>query len=434
MDLRCFMSDRKQIVDNESPAKILQALSEIEDIKKLFPFFPELQQAFPKLIDNAAALADLKAQAKILFLPDRFNELFADAGWIAYESMSLRVMEEAVAICEKSGLDIAEEYLANSYDEQTLKWGIQWFNGQSDFKKRIRLAELAKEDYLAERYHACIPLLISLLDGLTNDVSNHVGFFAEKIDLVAYDSIAAHESGLQKIRSLMSKGRNKTNEDTITIPYRNGIMHGRELSFDNRVVAAKVWAAIFASRDWACALAEGKKSPTSTPEYSINDFLASHKKHRDLIARVDAWQQEVRPKSSHIPCSGSACELPKGSPERFLAEFIENWMHRRFDAMARALYLNSGGKKEAGEARKDFGGCVVKAFSIVDTEDSNPSCTKVSVQGEFSDEQGDFEESFAVSVVYLDEQGYPFFRLEPGGKWKIIQNSFRSVIYRYHSE
>ena len=125
--------------------------------------------------------------------------------------------------------------------------------------KRIRLAKLAQDDYLSGRYHACIPLLLSLLDGLVNDVSNHVGFFAANVDLTAWDCIAAHETGLKALAAILSESRKKTNEKSICVPYRHGILHGRELAFDNKVVAAKCWAAMFAARDWAAALDDGKK-------------------------------------------------------------------------------------------------------------------------------------------------------------------------------
>jgi hypothetical protein len=203
--------------------------------------------------------SEIKKQAEILRVPDQFNDRFVSLGWIAYESMNMEVMQSAISIYDSDGKEAAELFLANSYDEQCLEWGIRWFNGSPEFRRRIRLAELAKEDYLAGRYHACIPLLLSMLDGLVNDVSKHVGFFAESTDMTAWDCIAAHESGLQALSSLMTKGRNKTNEDAISIPYRHGILHGRELAFDNKLVAAKTWAALFAARDWAVAITDGKK-------------------------------------------------------------------------------------------------------------------------------------------------------------------------------
>ena len=95
-------------------------------------------------------------------MPVQFNERFSNLGWIAYESMNIEVMQKAINIHDAEGKDAAEKLLADSYDEETLKWGILRFNGNCDFRKRIRLVELAREDYLAGRHHACIPLLLRL--------------------------------------------------------------------------------------------------------------------------------------------------------------------------------------------------------------------------------------------------------------------------------
>lgn len=158
------MTDKKRIADNESVAKMLELIQGANAIESLWQAFPLLQQAFPQLSDLSEKLVDLKEQSKILLMPDRFNEIFATSGWIAYESMSLEVMKKAIETFEAHGLEAAEDYLVSTYDADTLKWGILRFNGHDEFRKRIRLVELAKNDYLAERYHACTPF-VAELDG-----------------------------------------------------------------------------------------------------------------------------------------------------------------------------------------------------------------------------------------------------------------------------
>lgn len=218
------MGDKKRIADNPSIAEMLRFIQSASAIESLYTDFPILQQIFPRLAGSAENLAELKEQVKDLMVPDLFNDLFAQSGWIAYESMDLNIMKHATVLCEDKGLEAAEDYLAKSYDKDTLRRGIRRFNGHPEFRRRVRLAELAMDDYLEGRYHACVPLLLSLLDGLVTDVSKHVGFFAENSDLTAWDCIAAHESGLQSLASLMTRGRNKTNEGPITVPYRHGIL------------------------------------------------------------------------------------------------------------------------------------------------------------------------------------------------------------------
>lgn len=426
------MTDKKRIADNESAAELLNLLKGASTLENLWHAFPSFQQAFPKLSDFSEKLAELKEQSRILLLPDRFNEIFASAGWIAYESMSLEVMKQAIETFDTHGLDAAEDYLVSTYDADTLKWGILRFNGHDEFRKRLRLVELAKEDYLAERYHACTPLLLSLMDGLANDVSRHVGLFADNADLTAWDCIAAHESGLQSLVALMTKGRGKTNEESISVPYRHGILHGRELAFDNRIVAAKVWAAFFALRDWAGALAEGKKTPTPKQEPTWSELFQSLQKTQKTRRLLDVWKPRAQKDFAYLPCDGLSPSLPENSPERMVAGFMEDWRLGRFAPLADALshtYDMTMGKK-AGEAKQDFGKYKVISFQIVDVEDRTPAYSTVVIKATFSTENDVFEEDLKVSTSYQDKKGLPMCRLESGGKWALIQNSFRSVIYR----
>jgi len=423
--------NKKRISDNESIAKMFRLIKGANVIEKLWEDSPLFQQAFPQLSENSDQLAELNEQSKIFLLPDRFNKLFASSGWIAFESMSMAVMKEAINTFEMHGQDVAENYLVSTYDATTLNRGIMRFNGHPEFRKRMRLIELAKEDYLAERYHACTPLLLSLMDGLANDISRHVGLFAENADLVAWDCIAAHESGLQALVALLTKGRNKTNEEPIFFPYRHGILHGRELAFDNRIVAAKTWAAFFALRDWAEALIEGKKTATPKQEPTWSEVLKSLKRTQETKRLLDIWTPRAKEDFAHLPCNGFSPLLPDNSPERAVAEFMENWKLGRFAPLANALchtYDMAKGKK-AAEAKRDFGGYQVISFQIIGVEDTTAAFSTVNIKATFNAEDESFEEELKVSTAYQDEKGLLMCRLESGGKWTVVQNSFCKVIY-----
>jgi len=163
----------KKISENASAKKLLDQLQCIETIGDIFGSGTHVDE-----------FNEIKKQSAVLLVPDQFNEMFAQQGWIAYESMSVAAMLKAIEIEKKEGFATAEEFLASEYGEGTLKFGIQRCSGHAEFRKRHRLIELAKEDYLAARYHACIPLLLALVDGLVNDISKCVGFFAVEVDLV----------------------------------------------------------------------------------------------------------------------------------------------------------------------------------------------------------------------------------------------------------
>ncbi|MDO9041124.1 MAG: hypothetical protein Q7U64_02120 [Desulfocapsaceae bacterium] len=425
------MRKKSKITDNPSAKDILDKINVFDGFESLYRAIPFSKKIFPKLDKVFSDFSKLKEQASMLLIPDQFNHLFSQHGWIAYESMKLDVMKKAIDLCETEGLSKAEEYLATSYDEETLKWGILRFNGNRDFRRRIRLIELAKEDYLSGRYHGCIPLLLSLLDGLVNDVSKHVGFFAENIDLIAWDCIAAHETGLQTLASILTKGRNKTNEEAISIPFRNGILHGRELAFDNKIVAAKCWAAVFAARDWAGALDEGKKDPKPQEEVSWRKLFSQMAETSRMKKAIDEWRPRTTGESSHLPFSGDCSKLPLNSPERSVGEFVEHWCKKRFGLVADALlyFTDTSKGKKAGLAKQDFGRHVPISFKILNVEDQAASVSHVVVKLYFEIENETVSKEVSVRAIYQDKENNPSVRTLPGGYWKIVQNSFSEIIY-----
>ncbi len=425
------MSKNKRIIDNPSSAEMLEQLQAFESLEALYKAIPFARRLFPKFEDIFTQFTDIKQQAEIFSIPDQFNDTFNECGWIAYESMNLEVMKEAVSLSESEGIEKAEIFLSEYYDEDTLKWGILRFNGNTEFRCRIRLAELAKVDYLAERYHACIPLLLSMLDGIVNDVSKHVGFFVHSADMTAWDCIAAHETGLQSLAALMTKGRNKTNEEPITIPFRNGILHGRELGFDNRIVAAKCWASLFATRDWAAAISDGKKTAKTKENVSWRELLSKIAENGRQRKLIDAWKSRGAFDLKHLPHSGEPSKLPVDTPERSVAKFINNWIKQRYGLMAEALvYFTKETKgKKAGMAKEDFGRYVPISFEITSVEDQAAAISHVNVELVFMNHSTQIRKQVSVRVIYQDRQNNPMVRSEISGKWKIIQNSFSDIIY-----
>lgn len=84
-------------------------------------------------------------------------------------------------------------------------------------------------------------------------------FFAEDTDLTVWVSIATDNTGLNKIATFFNKDRNKTTEERITVPYINGILHGRDLGYANGQVSSKVLSILIALKDWALAIKEDEK-------------------------------------------------------------------------------------------------------------------------------------------------------------------------------
>lgn len=421
----------KKISENPSARKLLDLVRGMETLKGIFDAVPLASTLFPDVQTHFDAFNKIKEQSEVLLVPDRFNDTFAQQGWIAYESMSMEAMLKAIEIEKKGGLAEAEEFLANEYGEDMLKFGIMRCSGHAEFRKRYRLIELAKDDYLAARYHACVPLLLALVDGLVNDISKHVGFFAEGADMTAWDSIAAHESGLGTLVKIIGLGRKKTNEESISIPYRNGILHGRELAFDNKVVAAKCWAMLFAIRDWAGALADGKGEHKPEKETSWFELIQQISDIEQTKKALAAWKPRSAADLGHLPCDGRLDSLPEGTPEWTVAWFLANWCNRRYGPMSEVLvdYLDTPKGKKAGNAKRDFGCRVLTACHIIEISDQTPATSQVEVDLILQSEHTTETVRVSVRLIYSDAENEAMIWGHGAGSWKIVQNGFGKVIY-----
>lgn len=234
----------------------------IGKIIKLFNFFGIKDKG---LNDAFAELPKLKDVENIISLPDRFNSQFANIGWIAHESMNPTLLEKAVDLAESGQKEKAEKILSEYFTSTEINWLQHRFRVLPAFSIRLDLIEKAYKDTLEERFHSCVPLLLTIIDGAVNDISKSKGFFSENTELKAWDSIASHSSGLTAIKEIFNAPRKKTNTEEIFLPYRNGILHGRDLKFDNKHIVGKCWSTLFAINDWARALKEEKENPPILP-------------------------------------------------------------------------------------------------------------------------------------------------------------------------
>jgi len=291
------------------------------------------------------------------------------------------------------------------------------------------LAEKAKEDYLAGRYHACVPVVLTIIDGIVNDIEQK-GFFAQGVDLTAWDSIAAHSSGLQKLSKLLNSARKKTNTETITVPYRHGILHGRDLGYANKVVAAKTWATLFTIRDWAMAVKQGKKVPKEKePEPSFLESLKSYAKTQEQKKKIEAWKpRELKP-DIDFPAYGMPEKFGTRTPERELSQFFQYWTANNYGKMADLMktFVDSPLNKRAGEVRLNFQGKSLEGYKFLEIKDEAAAITEIIVEVTVTHREAIVTEKLSVRMIHEDSEGNPKLRDELDGNWRIIEHSFMPI-------
>jgi hypothetical protein len=275
-------------------------------------------------------------------IPDRFNDMFSERGWILFDSMELEVAQQAVQIAERDGIDQADAFLAEHFSPDWVRARMSRLAHLKGFKERFELAEAALEDYRAGRFYSSVLVTLSLIDGWVNELNiidfQRLGFFSERSRLVAWDSIAAHPKGLVKLQEVFGKTRMMTRTEAISIPYRHGIMHGMDLGYNNKSVAAKCWAALFAIRDWAIKAAREELSPPELEpeaEKMLWESIEHYQKVRQETERLRQWQPREVVIGESIPASGETQDYPAGSPEQKAVEFLNFWLKGNYGYMAR---------------------------------------------------------------------------------------------------
>jgi len=420
---------KPQIRDIPSMRKILEETANFVAFKRAFP----LIRPFLKLLkvdvngigDALAHVDELAKQAqKLTSIPDCFNDHFAERGWIIFDRMDLGVAESAVKKADAGDLDGAEADLVNYYSPEKVKWHLMTMRAVRAFDTRMRLAEKGLEDYEAERYHACVPVILALTDGLVNDLhQQRKGFFAKDVDLEAWDSIAAHSKGLGKLTKVLREGRYKTTTDPITIPYRNGILHGRDIGYDNRMVAAKTWATLFAVQDWVIRVEQGLlEAQPEDPSPSWREVLKNVRENEEDKIRLQQWKPRHIQPSRDVPASGAPDTYPKGTPERKLTEYLDYWKKRNFGFMARCIAPIFGPPSKIAPARlrEEFEYKKLISFELKEIRDEAAAITVINTKIQFEVDGQPTETQFVFRLVNSDENGQPATRGKPGSEWGLV--------------
>jgi hypothetical protein len=386
------------------------------------PLFKLLGADLTPIDEAMAKIDELEKMAEELpMIPDRFNDLFAARGWIMYDFMHFDTAKAAVARAESGDIDGAEALLVDHYNRDRLEWYLQTMMAVDAFRPRMRLAHLALSDYCEERYHASIPVVLALLDGLVNELhEQRLGFFAEDVNLEAWDSIAAHSKGLNVLVRIFRKGRKKTRTEEITLPYRNGIVHGMDLGYGNKLVAAKTWAALFATREWAMKAERGLLSaPTPKPSTTWRELVRQLLENADDQARLEAWKPRILELGQDVPTTGSPDAFESGTPEQKLAEYLTYWGTRNYGHMAKCLPRNLGYSEKELPAliRAHYAARLLKAFEFTDIKDNAPAITEIEASLVCEQEANTTERTMRFRLINQDGEGRWALRGQSRTSW-----------------
>lgn len=408
--------------------KNLEQVEGVKSLKAAMPILGPVLKLFGVDVDQMkealAGTDELERMAEELAsIPDSFNDLFSGRGWIIYDFMNVEVAKAAIKKAESGDIDGAESDLVEYYTPETVEWNLRTLMGLDAFRPRMLLAEKALEDYREGRYHACVPIVLALMDGLVNELhEKRRGFFAEEVDLQAWDSIAAHSKGLNTLTKIFQTGRYKTTTDPITLPYRNGILHGMDLGYDNKMVAAKTWAALFATRDWAVRAEQGTlKEQPEKPKKTWRELAQQRREIDEDHSRIKAWKPREIRLGEDVPVSGKTGDFVEGTPEHALAEFLNYWKARNYGYMSRRLPVGQREpmNKAAARIRENFSAKKLQGFELQNISENAPAVTEIEAKLKYEEDGKPVERSISFRLINESTEGNPSVSGKPGSAWSI---------------
>lgn len=385
--------------------------------------------------DQREQLRNLEKQLdNMLTQTAAFNERFSSYGWCAYDSMSFALIESANDAFDKSGIEAAEQVLINYYTDDVSKI-VHWIKNSSDaFFVRNNLIDRFFEDHFAGRYYSSVPLALIIVDGAVNDFTKSKGFLAEGTSVDAWDCLVGCSDGLSKLKGIFNQNRTKTNTERITLPYRNGILHGRDLNYANEYVSCKCVALMFAIADWM-KMKNSEQTRKEKYEKSLNPppiresllRLAENKKIREEIS---SWKKRSVTVGEDIPASGKVEDYAEYPYIVKIVEMLDAWKSRNYGKLS--IYLQrmfssslSAGKR-AGECRTIFENKILNCFEIIEVEERACALSKVVVRVSFTTDI-EKEATLVFGCVYesnSDRVGVPW---RNNGNWMLMPWDVRDL-------
>ena len=406
-----------------SAEKLVEQADGLEALARIAPILRLFGSRGRKTAGALSEARGLAGQARELTsLPGRFNAALGPRGWIAYERMNHELLRGATELAEAGEFEEAEALLVDSLDEESLRFQLGTMVAVEAYRPRADLLRLAAEDFAAGRYHAVVPVVLAQIDGIVADVAGRALFTKTKDilpKLIAWDSISAQEGGLPELVELMASPRYETSAGPIEVPYRHGILHGRDLGYASRIVAVKAWAALFSLRDWAIKFERGETSPPPVePAPSLRDTLERLADVERQRRQIEAWQPR-----SGIALPSPGAEPAPDSPEAAAIAWLRAWQERDFDAMARWTQVRRQ-EREAGLAsalEATFGFRELAGFEIVGIRDAAAALSVITAELTFAGDEPSV--LMTANVILEDDEGRAVVRGTGPGCWGVNEIS-----------
>lgn len=329
---------------------------------------------------------------------------------------------------DENGEEAAEKVLITYYSSSVEESLVYLKNNCEELLVRYNLILKAFEDHKEGRYHASVPLFLMIIDGAVNDYTKSKGFFAEGTDVSSWDCLVGCSSGLSKIKNIYCKGRNKTNTEVIYLPYRNGILHGRELNYDNIFVSSKCIALLFAVHDWMT----NRKSEDSRRErfkeaqkpVKFKEIVVQFNKNQEDKKIINSWKPRIVTIGETIPENGKYEEYNEYEYIQKVIKIFEYWNKKNYGQLSKILDKMFNYEKSQGLrpklCRELFQNKELKSYRLIEVEERAISLRRVLVEVKWESNNKIFIKDLEFGVVYKNKRDELLLPNEKDGEWVII--------------
>ncbi len=378
-----------------------------------------------------AQLRNLESKLKEMIIQvENFNDRFSDFGWCAYDSMSIDLIKNVNDEFEKNGFESAENILVDYYKSDVAEV-VHWIkNSSKAFSDRYELLQLFFKNHFDETYYASVLLGLIIVDGAVNDFTKSKGFFAEGTNVDAWDCLVGCSDALTKLQKIFNKNRTKTNFETIKTPYRNGILHGRDLNYANEYVSCKLVALMFAVADWM-KMKNSEESRKEDYNKSINspptrELLKRIKRNKEIRREIESWQKRIVCIGKDVPKCGSLQEYAEYPYIGIIINMIDAWKTENYGGLSTYLKrmfsvaLSDG--KRAGECREIFKSKKLISFELMEIEERGCALSKIVVKVRWQENEKIKETELVFGCVYQgeEEQNEVAVPWRENGEWVIV--------------
>lgn len=352
----------------------------------------------------------------------KYNKYFSDNGWIIYGNLNIEFAKECIKEYEEKDIDSAEEKILNYYLNND---DNRFYFKSLLFKQRLDLLNQGLEAHFSNDFYKSIPIFLIIADSVVNEYTVAKGFFSDNVDLSCWDSLTGLSSGLEKLKEIYNKSRKKVNYEEIRMPYRNGILHGRDLNFANKYVSCKLLVLLLALDNWIL----DKKSEESRKEKFVKESnppsisesmkkLEKNKRDRELIKSYKKKEYTI---NVNFPESGNLQDYKEFDFLKPIINFYELWKTKNYGFMAKQndkLFYGKNVNEKIESCKELFASKKVNSFRIINVDDWTIAMKKIQIEFNYEEYNKTIKQIFEVGVIFYhnDEIVIPGY---DEGEWKI---------------